>query len=54
MLRSDKDEGEIVRKSCALESRSMTCMVPPQTGHMHSESMESAADEAALSVRCAK
>ena len=34
------------RKSCATESRSTTCMTPPQRGHFHSERLEGVSVEA--------
>ena len=34
------------RKSCATESRSTTCMIPPQRGHFHSGRFEGVPDEA--------
>ena len=34
------------RKSCATESRSTTCMIPPQRGHFHSERFEGVPVEA--------
>ena len=34
------------RKSCATESRSTTCMIPPQRGHFHRERLEGVPVEA--------
>ena len=34
------------RKSCATESRSTTCMIPPQRGHFHREGLEGVTVEA--------